>query len=109
MKPVLNNILPLILLFILAILPAQNLMASVNSHSISPAKIMSQEKLLSSPDVEHKMSCYQTECSGAHCVTALIKLPVKLFIHSIKSTFLLNYNFALNSKFSSSLFRPPKV
>ncbi len=109
-------LLSIIVVFIVAISPAQNLMASTD-HGLMQSNTTQQGVTLFSPADKVDIHCNehdgnQAECDSMQCVSALSVISQtagKLVTYSKTPSFLLMYDLAFVKDNLFSLFRPPRA
>ncbi len=109
-------VLSMMVAFIMAISPAQNLLASGN-HGLIQGKAVQQAASLYNPTDKVDVHCSehsanQVECDSVQCAGTLpVIFPAagKLVAYNTTSSFLLKYDLAFAKGNLSSLFRPPRA
>jgi len=109
-------VLSMMVAFIMAISPAQNLLASGN-HDLIQGKAVQQAASLYSLTDKVDLHCSehnarQVECDSVQCASTLsviFQAVDKLVAYNATSSFLLKYDLAFTKDNLSSLFRPPRA
>ncbi len=119
MKKLSDNLLTLILAFVLGLSPLQSITASVSKCMDMDKNMHAQMKSsdnTANTDMKHLGStedcCNKNECGTTHCASATVAAIVSNNFNDItytSSSVYQKHNVTLISFYSSSLYRPPRI